>query len=253
MGMSLRIEKDGHEINTVDEWLRFAPPQKGLSQWKNGRSAKELAKAFVGNGAPLVPREVHTLISSNKNLGTIELTVAHPEHKIRLDRYPGNTRNADLAAIGHGQIGKTVVTIEAKVDEPFDKTIGQKRAVVSPTSNVPKRINALTELLFGHASSQINNLRYQLLCAAAGSLFFAKDQSASAAVFIVLELHGPSCNSNMANLRQNQTDFELFLRALSQNILKPIANNLSGPFFVRGRDMFLSELPLFVGKTSIEV
>ena len=42
----MQIIKNGHNIHSVDDWLRFAPPEKGESHWKDGRSAKELAKAW---------------------------------------------------------------------------------------------------------------------------------------------------------------------------------------------------------------
>jgi len=247
--MSLRIQKDGHQIATVDEWFQFAPPKKGLRQWVDGRSAKELAKVFLGSGVAAPPPELRSFLSSHRDLGTVELTIAFPEHRIALDEFPGETRNADLAAVGIAKIGKVAVTIEAKADEPFGETIGETLAKASATSNLPKRIAALARALFGHAGPEINKLRYQLLHGTAASLIFAREQTAAAAVFIVLEFRGPSCVRH--SLERNTRDLELFLKTLSPSAPTATTGNLSGPFLVRGGGFVPTGLPLFVGKAVI--
>src|SRR5258706_9292143 len=135
--MSLRIQKGDNAIASVYDWFLFAPPKEGLRQWVDGRSAKELAKIFFEGGSPAVPPELRDLLSSHPMLGAVNLTVAIPEHKIALDRYPGETRNADLVAIGESAIGTLGVTIEAKADEPFGGTIGATLTTASARSTVP--------------------------------------------------------------------------------------------------------------------
>lgn len=244
--MSLRIQKDGRDITTVEKWFEYAPPKKGLRQWVDGRSAKELAKIFLETGVPATPPELRALLCSHRGLGTIDLEVAFPEHKIALDQFPGETRNADLATLGNGGFGKVAVTIEAKADEEFAKTIGETLATARPGSNLPKRIAALANAVLGHADPAINDLRYQLLHGTAASLIFAREHSAAAAVFIVLEFHGPSCAKE--NLARNSKDFELFFKALSPNDPMPAVGKLSGPFVVPGGEFVPPGLPLFVGK-----
>jgi len=244
--MSLRMEKDGHEITTVDEWFRFAPPKKGRCQWGDGRSAKELAKAFLERGVPAVPPELHALLSSHPGLGMVELAVAYPEHKIALDRFPGETRNADIAALGEGSVGKVAVTIEAKADEAFGGTIGETLAAASARSNIPKRIAALTEAVLGHAGPEIDHLRYQLLHGTAASLIFAREHAAAAAIFIVFEFCGPSCKKD--NLERNDRDLRLFIEALSRDAPTGASGDLIGPFTSRGGEFVPSGLPLFIGK-----
>ncbi len=89
--MSLLIQKNGHGIASVDEWFQFAPPKGGSRQWCDNRSAKELAKAFLESGTPAVPTEIDALLSSHRELGTVDLSTAFPEHKIALDKFPGET------------------------------------------------------------------------------------------------------------------------------------------------------------------
>jgi hypothetical protein len=244
--MDLRIQKDGHEITTVDEWFQFAPPKEGRRQWVGGRSAKELAKIFLESGVPAVPPELRALLSSHRGLGTVDLTAAFPEHKIALDRFPGETRNADLAAIGESSIGKVAVTIEAKADESFGGTIGETLTAASAKSNVPKRIATLAKAVLGDAGPGINNLRYQLLHGTAASLIFAAEHAAAAAVFVVLEFCGPSCTKE--NLERNSRDFELFIKALSPTAPEPTIGNLIGPFSAPGGEFVPAGLPLFIGK-----
>ena len=244
--MKLRIKKDGNEIATVDDWFRFAPPKKGLRQWVDGRSAKELAKIFLECGGPAVPPEIRALLSSHRELGRVDLSVALPERKIALDQFPGETRNADLAAVGKGSVGKVAVTIEAKADEQFGHTIAETLATASLRSNIPKRITALAEAVLGQAGPEINNLRYQVLHGTAASLIFAGEQGAAAAVFIVLEFRGPSCLKK--NLERNNRDFELFIKAISPNAPTPTIGNLIGPFSAPGGRFVPAGLPLFVGK-----
>jgi len=49
---------DGKPIRSIDDWFNLAPPKKGRKQWKDGRSAKELAKAWFRTGRAKVPEEL---------------------------------------------------------------------------------------------------------------------------------------------------------------------------------------------------
>jgi hypothetical protein len=246
--MPLLIQKDGRKITTVEEWFRFAPPKKGLRQWKEGRSAKELAKAFLEKGFPAVPTEILGILPSNPEFIGVDFTTAFPEHKIALDKFPGETRNADIALLGHDARGTVAVTIEAKADEPFGSTIAEAVKGVSARSNLPQRIERLATAVLGHADAGLDALRYQLLHATAASLIFAKDHDARAAVFIVFEFVGPPCLAE--NLSRNSTDLDLFLGALCPGTPALTAGDLSGPFSVPGGDRVPSGLPLYVGKAA---
>ncbi|EOS54305.1 hypothetical protein [Paenibacillus barengoltzii] len=41
---------NGNIIANTDDWLRYSPPDKKELQWRNGRSAKELAKSWFRTG-----------------------------------------------------------------------------------------------------------------------------------------------------------------------------------------------------------
>ena len=48
----MRIHKSGHEILSVEDWFKYAPPKKGELQWKDKRSAKELAQSWFQKRHP---------------------------------------------------------------------------------------------------------------------------------------------------------------------------------------------------------
>ncbi|MBK8047169.1 MAG: hypothetical protein IPK16_08640 [Anaerolineales bacterium] len=199
----------------MDDWFLYAPPKMGELHWKDGRSAKELAKAFFATGTPVVPPELLDLLASSDELGEVRFTEAWPERKIQLDSYFGETRNADLAAISISAIGKIAVTVEAKADESFGRLIAEELSAASATSKLPARIAALCSSVLGRPPAGVGNLRYQLLHGIAGTLIFAKERNAVAAVFIVYEFNGPSCLSR--NLERNAGDLASFLSVLSSS------------------------------------
>ncbi len=41
----------GELIACIEDWFRCAPPKRGLLQWKDFRSAKELARSFFRSGS----------------------------------------------------------------------------------------------------------------------------------------------------------------------------------------------------------
>jgi hypothetical protein len=45
----------GRRISTVDEWFEYAPPVGQEKHWVDGRSAKEVAKAWCGSHGTRVP------------------------------------------------------------------------------------------------------------------------------------------------------------------------------------------------------
>jgi hypothetical protein len=89
---SILIHKDNNLIESVEDWFRLAPPKEGLRQWKDGRSAKELAKAlFPQPGTPQIPPDLISLLNSHPDLITTEILEGTPEHKIPLDNFRGET------------------------------------------------------------------------------------------------------------------------------------------------------------------
>jgi hypothetical protein len=80
-------------IRTIDDWFQFAPPKRGVLQWKDFRSAKELARAWTCNGEPAPPQVFLRVL---QNMFGPELSVTEPEAAISFDDIPSEKRNSDL-------------------------------------------------------------------------------------------------------------------------------------------------------------
>jgi hypothetical protein len=112
---------DGTLITSPEEWRSHAPPKAGAAQWRDGRSAKELAKAWA-LGA--MPRDLFALLGSHQATKDFSAERALAEHRTALDRFSGEARNHDLILVGTTGEARMLIAIEAKADEPFGKPIG---------------------------------------------------------------------------------------------------------------------------------
>jgi hypothetical protein len=185
----MRLQKSDCEVRSLDDWRRSAPPKKRRLHWKDGRSAKELARSWLRLGYPAPPLELVDILETTFGSGIV-FESAEPECVVRLDNFRGEQRNCDLVvrcSVGPRPI---VISIEAKADESFgdcyvgdyyDRKLGTR-------SNIPKRIERLSKQLFGRdLDNDIRELRYQLLHSSVAALIAAKKQSAACAVLLVHE------------------------------------------------------------------
>jgi hypothetical protein len=235
---------NGSLIESVDDWYANAPPKKGKIQWKDNRSAKELAKAWY---RPSLPEEMHNLLESHPDFHDFAVAEAIPEYQIQIDNYGGEPRNADLLIIGSSVRGTSLITIEAKADEAFGPIIAEYVSEKAGSrSNVPKRINLLLKAMFARdLCDELGLLRYQLLHGAAATLIEANKRGAKQAAFIVHEFL--STGTDPQKVLRNNMDWSYFLSLLG-GVESP--GCLSGPFMVAGGDFVPKSIPLFVGKAS---
>jgi hypothetical protein len=244
----MRISKSGHEIQSVDDWFEYAPPKMGARHWKDGRSAKELAKSWFRKGFACPPDELRLLLETEVGPELV-FDEAKPECIIELDDLRGEHRNCDLVVLYTAGERRIAINIEGKADESFgDGTVGayydQK---LNSSSNVPKRIESLSGALFGKKpDALIRTLRYQLLHAVAATLIEAGAHEAQMGVFLVQEFH--SANLNKMKLRQNRTDWANFVRAFPELATIEVAENqIVGPISVPGGGRVPNSIPLYLG------
>jgi hypothetical protein len=236
----------GQSINSVEEWFQLAPPKKGALQWKDYRSAKELAKAWVASG---VPAELGALFESHPDFRGLTIDEVVPEYRITLDSFGGEPRNADLLLVGCCSDGQIIATIEAKADEEFGprirKYVSQKNGT---ESKVPARVEGLLSAIFGKGlDEQLGRMRYQLLHAAAATLIEAKIRGAVRAAFVVHEFRSASLNTS--KVAGNADDWASFMGLIAQRSgVALVPDGLSGPFKVAGGGLVPNEIPLYVGK-----
>lgn len=244
----MRVSKSGHEIRSVDEWFKYAPPKMGAGHWKDGRSAKELARSWFRRESACPPEEMRLLLEGTFRTA-IAFDEANPECIIELDEFKGEHRNCDLVVRCRAGAQLITINIEAKADEPFgDTTVGayydQK---INSASNVPKRIERLSVALFGRQpDALIRSLRYQLVHSTAATLIEAGANKAEVAVLLVQEFY--SANLNSVKLQQNRADWAAFVRAFPELTNAQVEKNqILGPISVPGGGRVRDCIPLYLG------
>lgn len=176
-----------------------------------------------------------------------------PEHEVSLDNFQGGKRNQDLMLVGRVENLPVVVSVEAKADESFDKTLEEwiKSVAHNPRSKILARADMLLEGLVGGtiaANPDYLDLRQQLLTGAAGALIEAEREGAEVAVFVVHEFVARQWTSP-ESLMRNQRDFERFVRLLLKAPEASIHHGiLYGPIEVPGGRFIASDIPLYIGK-----
>jgi hypothetical protein len=253
-GTQMLLARDGNEIRTVEEWYQYAKPRGGPHQWRDGYSAKELAKAWCRvPGQPAPPDEFVTLMASLPGIPGIHVAIGFPEHRIRLDGLPGEPRNADLALTCESLQGRVAISVEGKSRESFGDPVHQVVAGASSkfcdeiATNALVRLHGLAGGLFRTrrpGSPRLGELRYQLLTAAAGALISARDIQAIAAVLLVHEFRPPNIPED--RYADNTRDLLQFVHRLGGDPAVP--GGWWGPFDVPGNDDIPVGIPLYVVK-----
>jgi hypothetical protein len=272
-GNPFPISGSGEPIRTLDDWRQFAPPKNPVRQWKEGRSAQELARYWLReNVSRTLPEQINALLKVREQTKAFEATEGFAELKTPLDNYGGETRNHDLVIIGTANSDRTLITIEGKADEPFGSTsIGRyfaERLQVTG-SKVPDRIKRLCNQVFGvefniqDHQADLGLLRYQLLTAVAGTLIEAANRQAVQAVFLVQEFRSRRDEGRQVqetshgNLTRNFNDLTAFLTRLPKQPPEviPTVNQdfLVGPFLLPGGEDVAQDFPLFIGKVSMSI
>jgi hypothetical protein len=184
------------EISDFESWKLYGKPKRP-EHWKEGRSAYELARDWVGDGD--APERTRALIATR--FPGCHLESGAVEKRTRFDKYRGEVRNHDLLVTGSCDAGNLVVGVEGKADESFGESISkqqasaQKRLDANEASKGIARLGDLTNLCFSKglpdalADAALAGLGYQLMTGLAGTLADAKEFDAQAAVFLVHEFH----------------------------------------------------------------
>jgi hypothetical protein len=241
----LKLHKDGETIHTLDDWFRLAPPEKGLVQWRDDRSAKETARLWL-NG---FPQDLQETLDGHSGTAGFRAIEASPEVKTELDAFP-RPRQHDMLVVGTTPNHTALLTVESKVDESFDHLIGPKltRAARNPYSNQPERVRRLTRALFGTDEvDEVADLRYQLFAAIAATLIEATDRGTRECVFVV---HVLITNlADLSKVERNASDLDRFVSKMAQMETAVGANEIHGPISVPGGVGRIPEgAEIFIGK-----
>lgn len=247
---SVRIIKD---IYTVDDWFRLAPPARGDKHWVDGKSAKELAKAWCGRSSgPAVPIELQELLRTHPDIDGAVIFEATPEHKVRFDKIRGEPRNTDLVCIAERANQLIAISIEAKAGETFGDLVAKVLETPRPSQR-PERVKRLCLALFGCQPADIpgiGELRYQLLHGVAAALAYAGEVKASQALFVVHEFVKQGTETERPD--KNERDLNNFLNLLAPGAA-PLGQRLYGPVRVPGNEHTPGDIPLYLGKIRTEI
>jgi len=254
----MQLGKGKLKIQSVEDWYRIAPPKKGILQWKDGRSAKELSKAWCGrkdHACP--PDEFAQLLLPLVNAHQLENADGWPEHIVPIDDLPGEQPNIDLAIRCNGEQGRTVICVEAKADESFGKYVsemrsaGVKKIKQGIATNAIKRIDHLEQLFFPGTTSRLpdeNELRYQLFTGTAATLAFAKLYQAPVAVFVVHEFIFDG-HVDEEKVAQNALDLGRFVTRCTGGAITSVPEGvLQGPVMTPLQPPSWGNVSLYIGK-----
>jgi hypothetical protein len=239
----------GEAIDSVDRWFEVAPPRGGASQWVDGKSAKELAKAWFASGTAVMPKELAALLASFPLTRNAVATLGIAERGTTFDEF-GRPRKHDLLLQLQGEEHVSVVAIEAKVNEVLGVKVLERldaEDAKRSESNVRARVEALAKALFGRTLDEdvkLGTLRYQLLTAAAGILVEASQRKAGTALLVVHDLGSQSRAVN--SLSETQMDVSDFVTALGGDALPINPGRVYGPLRVAGGGRVPSNIPLHV-------
>ena len=150
-----------------------------VKHWARGYSARTLAHAWEAQAG--FPPEIVAILQQQASLADAEPLFILPEWKVPL---PGGSRPSqnDVWVLAKGSTDIISIAVEGKVNEPFDKTVGEWKLDLSPGK--VERLQFLLEVL-GLSSPIPDSIRYQLLHRAASAVLEAERFNASHAVMIV--------------------------------------------------------------------
>ncbi|MGI8548121.1 MAG: DUF6946 family protein [Gemmatimonadaceae bacterium] len=258
--------RDGWPIKSLTDWEHRAGPKRA-TQWQGGRSAKEVARAWLA-ACPGLPSEVTEVLATQPSaFGSVEEWLAEPELALELDGFRGESRNTDLLVKTRDSYGDYLMAVEAKADEPFSETVADalaeavERGLGPKKSNGVARIERLAAALFrprqketepGVHDPRLGELRYQLLTAAGAVLHEADKSGHTRAVLLVHEFH--TFATAPAKYAANASDLNTFVTRISRGAFTVVEpGGLYGPISVPGAPGWRAVPSLYIGKAVRDV
>ncbi len=240
---------NGRQLSATDRALVVSPAHD-----KPGRSAALLWESLFEVPGIFIPKAINDFLINHPDFYNSTYKEIIPEHHTAFDNL-GKGRMHDLLIELEFNDLKTVIAIEAKVDEPFDsRTVkeyldeGISIIDAGKNSSRPQRVTKLLKAMFApslHASAL--SVKYQLLQATAGTLTEAKLRGADRAVFCILNFKpdNPSAQFTAKSQlnRQHLADYcSLFA---GESVVLGGNNNFIGPFTVPGDADIPGNIPLY--------
>ncbi|HUW19730.1 MAG TPA: hypothetical protein VMW16_10560 [Sedimentisphaerales bacterium] len=189
------------------DWQRLLA--KPALHWRKSYSAMTTAACWEA-ACDCLPAEVKQTLdaSGRSDLVGLKLLAAIPEWQVAL---PGgkHSSHTDVLALASNDEGLVVLAVEAKVDEPFGPTLGEKRD--DESTGQSERIDYLHTALRLETPLR-DEIRYQLLHRTVSALQTALDFHARSAVMLV---------HSFSPTRRWREDFLSFCEAITATPLSP--------------------------------
>ena len=258
---NLTIEKGSRQISEVNEWFEYGEPKGGSNQWKIGRSAFEFARYMTSYGGTVPSAILQYLQSIGIQAYNFE---CEPERitsfskkeisKLcpgwNLERGEGRHHDGLMWSTGND----CVIGIEAKVSEPFDRSIKDRIESAKNNhdqgENTKKRILESIRIIKGEKEQNKEwlkkDLMYQLLSATIGTVIEAKKLGATNAVFLVIEFTGNVCKEKNydAKVDKNRKDFDNYMEFLGLGQEDDKGRNIN----IDGINVWFKRLSINIGK-----
>lgn len=202
-------------ISNPDEWKLAFPPAGGDKQWRDGYSAKELAKIVTGWYADIdFEQELRNKL--NKPKLVITKDKIYPERLSKFDNDWHGPRHHDLACCALDDGKPIALCFEAKVYESLDLKLEKYRNSKGKIA----RCNKLCKNFFGQkydGNEQLyKDIYYQILSSIAGSIAFACENGINDAIFILYQIIPNSRKENKNNKLAHINAINAFLRCLGK-------------------------------------
>lgn len=168
-----------HVAEPEDWRMNLADPQK---HWRVGYSARALAHCWMATED--FPFEIDRLFKASgiPTFQTLTPLIIIPEYQVALPPLRGHPSQNDIFVLAKAPDGSLIsLTVEGKVSESFDKTVGDWQAKPTPGKKV--RLDHIRNLLGLDAIP--TNIRYQLLHRTASAVTEALRFNANYAAMIV--------------------------------------------------------------------
>lgn len=169
-------------IKELSDWRKFlGDPQK---HWKTGRSAKSCAEIWWN--ASGFPEAIKTVFTTSKIdlFRDLEFIMGFPEYQVQLPPTSGHPSQNNLWVIAKSpKMNQLVsISIEAKVDEPFDQIVGEW--IKEETTGKKERLRYICDQL-DLDESETHSIRYQLMHRTVSALIMAEKLGTRNALMMV--------------------------------------------------------------------
>lgn len=243
----LAKSEHGHRINSVETWLQYGGPKKGSKQWKEFRSALELARSWLRDDVPAMPVEYSHLLKTRRETRGFNPTLGLAEVEIAFDDLKP-PRNSDMVVIGESKEGRIVLAVEAKADEPFAKLVSDELKGLAKASGKPERIRRLAAAVLNReVDDHVRSLRYQLLHSLAATAVEARKHQANVGVLLIHEFI--SLTLNFDDFTRNASDLKTFVNSIPGWENEQLATGRQlPPIMLTGNEHIPGDQPVTVGK-----